>query len=344
MNAWSSSGSSDHGDTFVVSVDRIRPGDVLVGLLKDPEAPWVARFAKDAGFNPSHSHAALFTCPVELFESTSGGICHCSLRRGKVVIDGIECEVVLLPPEYKTVELYRLEPPISQEEFKKLYLEILGQMWGKEYPPYSWLATATRFRPLSDLVLTHQEAKHQSALRENGPPLEERFGAFCSELVARFFSFGSKPLFEQQCQPNTVSPAMLAKSSNLKEVAGVVVRIREASVSILPAFGEYDSGDDVMVQVRALQIFQERISRQVQQLNGLHLPPAYYKRLKKIYRIMWQNAYNMMKGLFSDRCDVVAFKQDLQRLESQSERLNTICRGIAGAARLNVPLPQQNGS
>jgi hypothetical protein len=238
---------------YVIRVDRLRPGDVLLTRSLDKHTSFIA-----PGTGGLYSHAALWLprlgaeppyaepFDLQMFESEDLGVGETHLAEAFVTTSDGRRFLARLVPDALAIGLFR-HPEIGALD------------------PAELGAAARRLRE-SDEHLGYSELDRLALAVDGAPVLRRRLaavlrtrddrdialvpGAFCSELVAKYFAELRLLLFDDPRPPEEVSPSHLAES-RLQEVpdviipSGSVVRLeplRQSGLSsALPAFVRYRS-------------------------------------------------------------------------------------------------------
>jgi hypothetical protein len=271
---------------YVIRVDRLRPGDVLLTRGSDKYSSPIA-----SGTGGLYSHAALWLprlgaeppyaepFDLQLFESEDLGVGETHLAEAFVTTSDGQRFLARLVPDALAIGLFR-HPRIEALDPAELGVAARRLRESDEHLGYSELdrlALAVDWSPLlrSRLAAVLRTKDDRDIALVPGP--------FCSELVAKYFAELQLQLFDEARLPEQVGPNHLA-ASRLQEVpdaiisSGSVVRLeplRQIGLSrkeALPAFVRYRSMNiqierQASVLASTLQRMQERTAAwQSQQL------------------------------------------------------------------------------
>jgi|SRR5215813_2371015 len=206
---------------LVLRLDRMKPGDVLLSHGGEPESHAIAMMS-----GGPFSHAAMWIDLFRTLESDGGLIGPKRTRHlGYAKLDGEHIVVAEIAGAPAACAVYR-HPGMSSipvERFAAALQAEMHESWGKDYSEYYRLVMLARLPAglsvANSLVPLAAEATRAWERRFAGDKIH---GAFCSELVARFFQRLGLPLFDQERLPEHVSPNDLARSA-LWPVEGAVV-------------------------------------------------------------------------------------------------------------------------
>ena len=206
---------------LVLRLDRMESGDILLSHGGEMESHAIAWLSGGA-----FSHAALWISPISTLES-DGGLIDEKLTRhfGYAWLGTEHIAVGEIAGAPATCMVYR-HPGMSSvpvECFAAALLAELRESWGKDYSEKHRLVMLARL-PAGLAVANRLVPLAAKATRawERWRARDKIHGAFCSELVARFFQRLGFPLFDQERPPERVSPNHLARSA-LRPVEGAVV-------------------------------------------------------------------------------------------------------------------------
>lgn len=227
---------------LTIAASKIHPGDVLLSRRED----FIAKGVTTAT-GGQFSHAALFVSPVEIFESSLGGVRHATLD----CFGPDESPIIAIDTECRSALLLTRSQGLNRDVFLSAYGKTLEEMWGRNYPELRTLAPATKYPILAELVLPLIDEAvlpfilGQSVRSDDCP---RRSGLSCAGLIYRFYSNASITLFPNRdiCEAS-VNPGDL-KESTLEVVHDALIErdVDESELHKYPGAEAKDTAADLL--------------------------------------------------------------------------------------------------